>query len=1509
MVRAGIRIDLLHGEYILPNEVPIKVSDQCHVVKYPELNVINITTSAEFNCIPSIAYDIPEMTIPPVPINPIIDAKTDINLSSLNYLSNETKVFEDYVGVYDDLPELEKDFEVPLPNFNDQFSWIYFLIIWMILISRFLCYPMECLLIGIGSVFVSSFFWIYNFWFSIEKYYKCLKDKFFSWLWSFLISRYFKFHQSDRASIKLLCAEPMKLPNITNISVTSLCANDSINQNSIEYGLFTLDQIDYNNVDQSQMDTEVYIHEGNELTSDQLANQLAMIPELSSEPIVPINIDQADIGEIDTTPEEKERMKNIIRKYQNSFISSGNALPPPAKGVTCDIDVGDSKPVAQRARKIPPKLMGKLYELLKGLLCSGLIRFSKSSWASPIVIVLKKNKMDIRLCIDYRLVNSLTMMMLYAMPLVDDLLDNFYSTMWYISMDNASGYWAIPMTARAREISAFICPLGHFEWLRMPQGLKNAPQLYQRIIDNALWGFVERYSSKHDSNSDLNIVGRLFDPEKEIKNNIEPLISDVENIHDVFNTGVVVSEEVKPVLFRRSYIDDINFGANSWDTLCTMFEALLESFQYWGITISLPKSAFGKHQVEFLSHLINCDGLKAAPRNLDALLNMPFPRTLKGVQKFVGSLIYYHRFLENFATYAAVLYELNDAQLQAGEGLDNAKNAFQLLKISLNNAPLLKHADRDKPFSVIIYTNKWAFGATICQEYDGVLFPVRYVSKVFKANELNYFDSEKEVLALLKALDVGFQYLAGQKITVYTRYSTLKWLFQSKSLVGRTVQWATMLSPWNLTIIRCTKVPNFIPALLASSLTDYKDFDEVLENVSPSKILSSPTLVSPFPQIPREYDGYVATFDGAVRTKAPIAGAYSAILWKLPNWDIVYAASFYEPDLTVNDSEYSGMNAVLNIALEHTVRDLILCGNSRIALHQLTGALRCHKPNLAIRLNQAQTSMEKFNVVRSAHVARKYNASADYIATEALRLRKGRVVTDEETLTNLKQLNTLHELLYQEYDQNRITVLKADVPSICSIWSPDNTPTKMDIYNVSRSDRVLRSGRVIFSKIHSSGADSFNDNAITDVRTERFKRIAKLQDTEEWIKKLKLFNKGDFSNFSRADLKYCSKLSELFLVTDSNVLYYQSYSKSEDGNMVRIVVPLALQKDILAAYHDELGAGCHQGISKTYAKIKKYYYWKGLYADVERYVTNCLDCQSARGKPHYMGISPGNIVATRPFQVLAMDFAIALPKSYSGNVALLLFCCLFTGFIILVPMAETTAEDVANVYLEYVYKRFGAQEPIRHDRDPRFMSKVFRAFNRMMKQKQRPTLAYRPQANGQQERSVQTVKQAIKLYIEDVDQKDWDQYVPRLELALNNAINLDYKLSSFYLVHGWDARTTLDAMIPPLDNSSDEKEAWRWRNKITRLQQYAIEHAKDIQAKLQKDRADKHNNFVNSKLKKTTQINYNEGDQVWIFFNLVKPGVIKKLAHMWHGPYHIAEKINDFTYKICLLNTKARFFL
>ncbi|KAG3078384.1 hypothetical protein PI124_g19968 [Phytophthora idaei] len=103
------------------------------------------------------------------------------------------------------------------------------------------------------------------------------------------------------------------------------------------------------------------------------------------------------------------------------------------------------------------------------------------------MIMLKKNGVDIRLCVDYRLVNAITTLMEYAMPLVDDLLTELESDLWFCSLDATSGFWTVLMTRRARQISSFVCALGHFEWLQMPFGLKNAPMIYQRFIDNALW--------------------------------------------------------------------------------------------------------------------------------------------------------------------------------------------------------------------------------------------------------------------------------------------------------------------------------------------------------------------------------------------------------------------------------------------------------------------------------------------------------------------------------------------------------------------------------------------------------------------------------------------------------------------------------------------------------------------------------------------------------------------------------------------------------------------------------------------------------------------------------------------------------------------------------------------------------------------------------------------------------------------------------------------------------------
>jgi hypothetical protein len=234
-----------------------------------------------------------------------------------------------------------------------------------------------------------------------------------------------------------------------------------------------------------------YEHSATEIDLEDYAHELAFMPDMTDLKTTSLDYTGSNVVSEAHTPAEQARLVTMLQTHEDIMISSGNALPPPAYGVVCDIDVEDHLPIKQRARRTPLKHLKKLYELLKGFLKAGLIAFSNSPWASPIVIVLKKNGVDIRLCIDYKMVNAITKLMEYAMPLVDDLLTELEHYLWFCSLDAASEFWAVMMTRRARGISAFVCALGHFEWLRMPFGLKNAPMIYQRLIDNALWGYVQ----------------------------------------------------------------------------------------------------------------------------------------------------------------------------------------------------------------------------------------------------------------------------------------------------------------------------------------------------------------------------------------------------------------------------------------------------------------------------------------------------------------------------------------------------------------------------------------------------------------------------------------------------------------------------------------------------------------------------------------------------------------------------------------------------------------------------------------------------------------------------------------------------------------------------------------------------------------------------------------------------------------------------------------------------------
>ncbi|OWZ09981.1 reverse transcriptase [Phytophthora megakarya] len=177
------------------------------------------------------------------------------------------------------------------------------------------------------------------------------------------------------------------------------------------------------------------------------------------------SLDDIRVEDPHATQEKCERLRRMIGKRCHLLIGAINALPPASHGAICDIDVETAKP---------------------GLLSAKLIINSTSPWASPIVVIIKANRADIRPCTDYQVMKSLTRLMVYPMPLINDLLEDIDKALWYCSLDMASSFWMVSMTPRARLVSAFMTPFG------MPFGIlmRNAPQIYQRIVDNALYGHM-----------------------------------------------------------------------------------------------------------------------------------------------------------------------------------------------------------------------------------------------------------------------------------------------------------------------------------------------------------------------------------------------------------------------------------------------------------------------------------------------------------------------------------------------------------------------------------------------------------------------------------------------------------------------------------------------------------------------------------------------------------------------------------------------------------------------------------------------------------------------------------------------------------------------------------------------------------------------------------------------------------------------------------------------------------
>ena len=349
--------------------------------------------------------------------------------------------------------------------------------------------------------------------------------------------------------------------------------------------------------------------------------------------------------------------------------------------------------------------------------------------------------------------------------------------------------------------------------------------------------------------------------------------------------------------------------------------------------------------------------------------------------------------------------------------------------------------------------------------------------------------------------------------------------------------------------------------MLTSSMLTHDQFDELLESAMPDRIKGVKTTPSQQWTFEGGKEYHLLSFDGAARLKSP-QSSYSYVVWKLPEWKVVAAHSFFEEGGTVNEAEYNGLLSGLQRCKELGLQDLTVWGDSRIVLQQMMGNIQCRAANLQPLHAAGMKLQEEFKSIRFAHFKREYNGSADWLASEALVNQKGREV-------------------FLTLDHGKLQSLNATMMSMVAevTVNPEGWAPRKHLQLVADTAKLVAS----MTKEFTPTEDPWK------LTEERLLRVAEAQDKEPQLAQLKEYLRGNISKLSAKDYKRCKRKADQYVLTERDILYYvtdkQIRKTAEPSLRFRLVAPRSMYTDVLHACHTEATGG-HQGVQRTFQRIR-----------------------------------------------------------------------------------------------------------------------------------------------------------------------------------------------------------------------------------------------------------------------------------------------------------------------------------
>jgi predicted aspartyl protease len=457
-------------------------------------------------------------------------------------------------------------------------------------------------------------------------------------------------------------------------------------------------------------------------------------------------------GATDPSVSLEEQIPSELHQYLKVFSEEEARVLPPHRTWDCRIDLQPGKPYKK----------GKVYDLshaelqaqdewIREHLTKGYIRPSTSPISTSTFFVKKKDESgkmnNIRLVVDYRYLNSITIKNRYPIPLIGNLTDQLRNAKVFTKMDLRYGYHLVRIAEGDEWKTAFSTRHGQFEYTVMPLGLCNAPAVFQQMMN--------------------------------------------EIFYDLLDRGVVI------------YLDDILIYAENDEELTTLTLEVLSRLEANNLYVKPSKCAFKVPKVEFLGLIVFEGGLQMDPGKTDAVREWPAPRNIPDLQAFLGFCNFYRRFIQDFSSIARPMNYLLQKGVKWLWG-PNQDTSFKQLKSQFESGPVLMHPDPEKPFFVECDASGYAMGGELSQEgEDGKRHPVAFFSKSMQPAERNYDIHDRELLAVIRCFQQWRHYLEGAKHQVVVRsdHHNLQYFRTTKVLTSRQVRWAEFLSGFDFVIV------------------------------------------------------------------------------------------------------------------------------------------------------------------------------------------------------------------------------------------------------------------------------------------------------------------------------------------------------------------------------------------------------------------------------------------------------------------------------------------------------------------------------------------------------------------------------------------------------------------------------------------------------------------------------------------------------------------------------------